>query len=70
MQKCGFLLIRICPFKGRIVDFVLIQENKRKIIFSHILRNEWVHLFHSQPAFICSKLTIKTLEQGVKFVQS
>ena len=24
----------------------------------------------SQPAFICSKLTIKTLEQGVKYVQS
>ena len=24
----------------------------------------------SQPAFICSKLTIETLEQGVKYVQS
>ena len=23
-----------------------------------------------QPAFTCSKLTIKTLEQGVKYVQS
>ena len=26
--------------------------------------------FASQPAFTCSKLTIKTLEQGVKYVQS
>ena len=24
----------------------------------------------TQPAFICSKLTIETLEQGVKYVQS
>ena len=25
---------------------------------------------HSQPAITCSKLTIETLEQGVKYVQS
>ena len=25
---------------------------------------------HSQSAFTCSKLTIETLEQGVKYVQS
>ena len=24
----------------------------------------------TQPAFICSKLTIETLEQGVKYIQS
>ena len=24
----------------------------------------------AQPAFICSKLTIETLEQGVKYVQN
>ena len=28
------------------------------------------NLIVSQPAFTCSKLTIKTLEQGVKYVQS
>ena len=28
------------------------------------------HLGHFQPAFTCSKLTIETLEQGVKYVQS
>ena len=27
-------------------------------------------IFHSQPAITCSKLTIETLEQGVKYVQS
>ena len=27
-------------------------------------------LFWSRPAFTCSKLTIETLEQGVKYVQS
>ena len=25
---------------------------------------------HSQPAITCSKLTMETLEQGVKYVQS
>ena len=25
---------------------------------------------HTQPAFTCSKLTIETLEHGVKYVQS
>ena len=27
-------------------------------------------LLETQPAFTCSKLTIETLEQGVKYVQS
>ena len=27
-------------------------------------------LLTAQPAFTCSKLTIETLEQGVKYVQS
>ena len=27
-------------------------------------------LFNTQPAITCSKLTIETLEQGVKYVQS
>ena len=28
------------------------------------------HIYHTQPAIACSKLTIETLEQGVKYVQS
>ena len=31
---------------------------------------ELCHLDSTQPAFTCSKLTIETLEQGVKYVQS
>ena len=27
-------------------------------------------IFHAQPAIACSKSTIETLEQGVKYVQS
>ena len=27
-------------------------------------------VYTAQPAFTCSKLTIETLEQGVKYVQS
>ena len=30
----------------------------------------YTFLASSQPAFTCSKLTIETLEQGVKYVQS
>ena len=29
-----------------------------------------IHKVHTQPVFTCSKLTIETLEQGVKYVQS
>ena len=29
-----------------------------------------LQLEYSQPAFTCSKLTIETLEQGVKYIQS
>ena len=29
-----------------------------------------INIVHTQPAFTCSKLTIETLEQGVKYVQS
>ena len=36
--------------------------NKIKLKFYHVVT--------SQPAFTCSKLTIETLEQGVKYVQS
>ena len=29
-----------------------------------------IYIVSTQPAFTCSKLTIETLEQGVKYVQS
>ena len=30
----------------------------------------WLYAYTPQPAFTCSKLTLETLEQGVKYVQS
>ena len=29
-----------------------------------------LHLYETHPAFTCSKLTIETIEQGMKYVQS
>ena len=34
------------------------------------LINDLRYLYIPQPAFTCSKSTIETLEQGVKYVQS
>ena len=43
------------------------QKNKGFLASSGYIEMEhWV----TQPAFICSKLTMETLEQGVKYVQS
>ena len=35
----------------------------------YLLIIKWTHVA-TQPTFTCSKLTIETLEQGVKYVQS
>ena len=47
------------------------RENA-KIFYSDLatslMKNHQLHL--TQPAITCSKLTIETLEQGVKYVQS
>ena len=37
--------------------------------FKTMMRNSFLPII-SQPAVTCSKLTIETLEQGVKYVQS
>ena len=42
-------------------------------IFNSVLHNSlmnWLQMLITQPAFTYSKLTIETLEQGVKYVQS
>ena len=39
-------------------------------IASHVISKVKRSKIHTQPAFTCSKLTIETLEQGVKYVQS
>ena len=38
-----------------------------KYSFIFVVSKMWAHI---QPAVTCSKLTIETLEQGVKYVQS
>ena len=38
--------------------------------FSKTMQTFYDLLFITQPAITCSKLTIETLEQGVKYVQS
>ena len=42
MREYGFSLTRIHPYKDKIYDSVLIQENtgQWKPVFSHILRSE------------------------------
>ena len=35
-----------------------------------VLRLVSIYFDRPQPAFTCSKLTMETLEQGVKYVQS
>ena len=46
-----------------------IKHSKLKGFFHGICRQLLLSTT-SQPAFTCSKLTIETLEQGVKYVQS
>ena len=36
---------------------------------TQLMQTQQTHFMTSQPAFTCSKLTIGTLEQGVKYVQ-
>ena len=40
------------------------------IIISNEQLSILLRVMATQPAFTCSKLTIETLEQGVKYVQS
>ena len=47
---------------------LLKSETKKKSICSE--SSVINPLMHTQPEFTCSKLTIETLEQGVKYVQS
>ena len=55
------------PYKylSHLYSHVLLKDKK-----NNMLRFAQSSSEHSQSAFICSKLTIETLEQGVKYVQS
>ena len=52
---------------------VFINIEKYNVLFKirkYYIRIIFVLLAISQPAFTCSKLTIETLEKGVKYVQN
>ena len=55
---------------------ITLKANRRHIIDRMMDCDQMCFLFlniiinQTQPAFTCSKLTIETLEQGVKYVQS
>ena len=70
----GFLDVRILdPNACRYSNSSLSQyytTNKKEKKCSYNQRIMQVEQGTSQPAFTCSKLTIETLEQGVKYVQS
>ena len=44
-------------------------EKSIKWFISQLINVISANLRYTQPAFTCSKLTIETLEQGVKYVQ-
>ena len=60
--------------KQRVKKIIRTAKNIR--ILNRCTSNEFKNIFFmihqecSQPAFKCSKLTIETLEQGLKYVQS
>ena len=61
--------VRITFANGKSNDEKLFGKQLEKIE----LQLTWIYFCKidtSQPAFTCSKLTIETLEQGVKYVQS
>ena len=50
---------------------ILIEVINPKYLTSYLISTLKISfLLPTQPAFTCSKLTMETLEQGVKYVQS
>ena len=47
----------------------IIYCNIRLALVNHTLKAEWTFLDYARSAFTCSKLTLETLEPGVKYVQ-
>ena len=56
------IFMSIIFFKSKIQKYFL--QRRAEIYYRQVNSKS------SQPAFICSKLTIETLVQGVKYVQS
>ena len=70
-KKCSFLgkFGVLCFLVTSILRFALLHYYRRYVADVQMTDN-LLNYNVTQPAFTCSKLTIETLEQGVKYVQS
>ena len=62
-----------CAFRKNLCQKIILRVSPREkwvqetLLFFHVIKTK---LPNSQLTFTCSKSTIETLEQGVKYVQS
>ena len=66
-----YLIIFVCHE----INSLLLLETLFIKIYDYLYLNNcyvlpWIYSYATQPAITCSKLTIETIEQGVKYVQS
>ena len=66
-----FFLIFI-QFLFRLLQSIILENKGTQQNTSFVHNNQWSEwsLVKTQPEITCSKLTIETLEQGMKYVQS
>ena len=60
---------KLSKLKGSFIYFFNLQQAGTAKTNS-VYNIQWVDNTATQPAITCSKLTIKTLEKGMKYVQS
>ena len=58
-------------FPAKIINMLKTVNSFRKKFRLRLLSEFWIRIWiATQPAVICSKLTIETLEKGKKYIQS
>ena len=76
-KKCSFFgkFGRLCLLETPVLRFALLPYYRRNVF--HMMRvlvvmmvAQRILTFHNQPVITCSKLTIETLEKGVKYVRN
>ena len=68
--KCNGKLCEVCKNILKTDTYTFSNDQTTYIINHKFDCNKNCLVYLTQPAITCSKLTIETLEQGVKFVQS
>ena len=63
-----YYVLMICRSRIKYILFEKLENRMYVLIMSHVFQGK--SILYTQPAFISSKLAVKTLEQGVKYVQS